>query len=377
MKPREFHLFDLPERRIYVMLKDEFRKSIFKKAAEKFGSERKLAFYLSLSQQHLNSIIHARIPSHRTKKQSIPLWLLKNISSITETGVEEIEKNIVYIKGLVSSSPLYHPKLPLIESKELASLIGNLLGDGYAGKKRNPASYFNREKILVKLFRKKLIKVFGNVKVRYAENDNMICFPRFISEIIKHIYKVSFDTFDSRIPNIFYSSKELSASLITSFADDEAWVDDRRIEFYSANLNLINDLKKLMKLHFSCIKLNDIRTKKAKKGNRIDYSYGLCVLSDGLKYFQKEIGFNHSKKIKKLDFAINLQKLQNKRKGEGYTQNRILNFLQIPMTQEEISHKLQISSSTNREHLKILLNKDLIEPNGRNETNAVIWVRKW
>ncbi|MBI2110574.1 hypothetical protein HYT51_02230 [Candidatus Woesearchaeota archaeon] len=377
MKPREFHLFDFPEKEIYVMLTHEYRTNLFQLATNKLGSKRKLAKYLNFNENHLYHIIHARIPSNRCNRSAIPLWFLKRVAKLTQTNVKEIEKNVVYIRGLGRSKPTYNLKLPLLETTELASIIGNLLGDGHEGKRRNQANYFNKEKSLVDLFHKNLIKVFGTVGVRYTKNKEAIAFPRYLATILTHLYKISFNTFASRIPKIFFSSPRLATALIRSFGDDEAWVDDRRIEFYSANLHLLKDIKKLIKMHYPKMVINNIRTKKVKKQGRIDYSYGLCILSKGLKPFARRIGFNHPKKIEKLNFAIKLQELKNKRRKVSYTKSRILELLETPMTQEDISRKLIISSSTNGKHLRELSKKESIDIVGKTQTGSILWVRKW
>lgn len=368
---KQFHLFDFPEREIYVMLKDRFRLMFFKKAIKKYKSENRLTKKIKVSQQFLNDCKNAKLLKKNGTRISTPLWLIKEISKINNINERQIEKNILYIKGRLHSTPVFKPTIPIKENKELFSILGNLLGDGYAGKERNQGNYYNKQKSLVDNFCKNIKFVFGNIKLTKI-NNNIVFFPRYLAIILSKFYNIKFETFDSRLPeNFLYLPKYCLISLIRSFYDDESYVSNRRIELYSANYNLLEDFKKIINKRFSNIKLSNIRKKTKKTTGHVCYVFP--IFSNSLGAFNKEIGFNHPYKKQDLSLWLKIKKQNNKTNGIGYTKNQILCLLCTSnLTQREISKNLLIGSSVGK-HLKGLINKGLIKIIDKSNTRANIY----
>lgn len=192
----------------------------------------------------------------------------------------------------------------MFNSKDFASIHAYLCADGYVV--RNPPTqkhkYYriglrNTNKILLNDFQNKFFKVFKK-KPRLIIGQRCEIGSKEIYIILVNKYS-SFYSREWSVPNL---SKENMKSWLRSFFDCEGWVvcrkaRDRHIGLDSVNHKGLTDVKKILLLF-------KIQPKIKKINNRDIYRLHIFGKDNILK-FQREIGFLHPNKKRKLQDAIN------------------------------------------------------------------------
>lgn len=208
----------------------------------------------------------------------------------------------------------------------------------------------------------------------------MLCFPKIISYIIKNLYKIEFDTHNSRVPKILYTLPEnFAGEFLKAFFDDEAGVDSSRMKLTSYNFNLLNDIKELINIKFPEIYNNttEIRRTKTVLNNRIFRGYYLSILSKGLREYQNKINFTHPDKKLRLKHSILCSRNGFKNKGRGITSNNVLKILkEKPHTAYELALKLGITRESVSRSIKNLIEKSLIQEYSKGRYDSIIWSLK-
>ncbi|MEM5772961.1 MAG: hypothetical protein QXL86_01925, partial [Candidatus Aenigmatarchaeota archaeon] len=175
-------LEDLPEN-FKVELKEEFRLKLFNKAVKKSMGFIKLAKILKIDWSSLTKIRRGyRLLKNRKSKAYMRIQLLKKLLKLTKTKTKVAEKNII---GLSTNKMEIYPKLPIFASKELASIMGNTLGDGYVSTQR--FKYVNKRKELVMNVRENIKKVFGIVGREFYIKEKKcygIEFPGIVGQLL-------------------------------------------------------------------------------------------------------------------------------------------------------------------------------------------------
>jgi hypothetical protein len=372
MNIRKFHITDLPSDRLYILLKKDFHQELF----DYIKCYKFKKFNLLFFDNNLNWNTFKRWKSQRT---SMPLWFLIEIHNkfIKRFPLKKIEQNIKSYKGPSTSTIINNPNLPLVEDYRLMKIFAHLLGDGHVSgafgtnlpKGKTHSEYRNFSNDLLDSFRNDL-SVFGEISTRFDYKHGHVIIPNSIGYILKHIYKNNFDTFNSRIPKVFYSiNKTIIASFIRAFADDEAHVYDNSIEFYSGNRELLKDIKRLTELKFS-FKLSVMKINESSGRNP---KYSFSILSESLEDYHKLIGFDCPKKSKDLLFAIKRGNNWKKNKKFRSLSNPILQLLEYEFTAKEISRKLFISHVHTLNLLNKLEKKGLIYRERKTLHGAWIW----
>ena len=338
---RKFHINQLPNDRIFVLLNKKFHKELFQKIKNTFSFQR------------LNKLMEGELTRSTYKKwfyrlkgnkfnknpRFIPLWFFTKISKILPFfDINKIERNILAYKGPSASTIILKPRFPLNENERILRIIAHLIGDGHADgafgtnlpKGKSSSHYANTNLDVIKSFRRDL-KVFGNfktnIKIDKVREHRIykIGVPNLMGYILTHIYNINFNCLDSRIPKSLYKlGKRNLTNFIKAFADDEGHVFDSSIEFYSANLDLIKGLIRLIRLKFPEIKISSLKIND-KVRNNIKYSFS--ILASGLEFYAKSIGFDHKQKMKDLLFNIKRVKLDNRHNQRLDTKNRLLKEL--------------------------------------------------
>lgn len=286
---RKFHLFDLPKDKVYVLLSDNFRRELFTLASKIAGSQNKLAKKLDITRQTVA----------RWSKGSVcmPLWAIERILQLIPANqrftIKLLERNIVKYQAR-GGAPIQNPNLPLIEDERLLRIFFHLAGDGYAGRYACAAPfYYNMNPNLRKEFINDL-KVFGDMSVKFEEGGIRIRFPMIIGYLMKHIYRTSFLSHETRVPEEFRNlERDIIAQGVRALADDEGTVYPYRIRISSANKPFLEDVFKLLKGKFPELSEQaDIR-----KGGGI---YHIIIHSGGMRLFAQLIGFMHPQKNARL-----------------------------------------------------------------------------
>lgn len=370
---RRFHLNEFPQDRIFVYLKEDFHKKLFNKI-----NNHKFEEFNKLLNSKLN--LHT-FRSWKGRRHYMPLWFIIDLINIfPELSIEEFEKNMEAYKGPSTSKPIYYPNLPLIEDGRLLKVLSHLLGDGYIcgafgtnlPKGKSHSEYRNFNKDLLDSFEEDL-QVFGAINISKDYNHGHVIIPNVIGYILKHFYQIKFDSFSSRLPKrLFELPRELVASFLRAFGDDEGHVYDSSIDYYSNNKELLNDVLTLINKVFLEIKTSSIKAN-TKTGKNTKYSF--TIYNDSQESYLNLIGFDH--KQKREDLIFNIKRRKNWNSGfvykRGKTELKILNILKKEnATAKQISRKLIISHSNALFYLNKLKNKGKIEVL-RKEHWANVW----
>tara|TARA_Y100000310_G_C20346526_1_gene652292 strand:- start:18 stop:749 length:732 start_codon:yes stop_codon:yes gene_type:complete len=221
-----------------------------------------------------------------------------------------------------------------------------MIGDGSAPGNKVPY-YANTCKILREQFKKDL-KIFGKIKL-YETKPNttpIVNFPKVITDILSHVFKVKF-TNPNRIPQqIFSSNKRYKGSFLQAIFDDEGSVGNN-INIGMKEKKLIVEIKRLLE------NLN------LKSGNiyKSDICNYLNIFEDSTKNFRNKVGFSHPLKNKILETKLKIKrrnKIQRTRPLE-WTRSRIITLLkEKPMSSFELIEKLLLSRGGLNVHLKFL-----------------------
>ncbi len=372
-KLREFHITDLPDDRIFVLLEEKFHKEFFNFIRKHKFKE----FNLKYFNNRLN--VHT-FKQWKNKKHFTPLWFVVKIHQKFSDifPLYQIESNIKAYRGPSASTIIKNPALPLVEDSRLLKILAHTLGDGHISgafgtnlpKGKSHSEYRNFSKELLDSFRKDLT-AFGKVNSAIDYNHGHVIIPNLIGYILKHIYQINFDTFNSRLPTEIYSLNEkIVASFLRSFADDEAHVFDSSIEFYSANKDLLEDILTLIKLRFPQIRISTIKINNSVGKNP---KYSFSILNQSLNYYNNLIGFDCPKKTKDLLFAIERRKRWHTFRKTQDTQSMILKSLQEEeKTAKELSRELFVRHSFILTLLNRLKEKNLVTIVGKQKT-ANLW----
>ena len=94
MFKREIHIWDLPQNKIYIQLRKEFREDFFNDAYFQFGSWRKLGDFLGVKRGDTLIAIN-----WKKGNNCFPLKVGLQIARFLKIDLTEFEKNIIIIKS--------------------------------------------------------------------------------------------------------------------------------------------------------------------------------------------------------------------------------------------------------------------------------------
>jgi len=371
-KLRELHINDLPSDRIFVQFEEKSHKEIFDYLKKyKFDS--------------LNTIFNNKLnwntyKQWKTRKHYIPLWFVIELTNkfSKSYSINNLEKQINSYKGPSTSSPIDNPNFPLKEDIRMLKIVGHLLGDGHVGggfgsklphgKSHSEFRNFNHE--LLNSFSLDLL-TFGEVQSKINYKHGSVNFPNVIGYILCYTYNIKFDTFNSRLPKIFWNlDSKLIAGLIRAYADDESHVYDSSIEFYSCNQFLIKDFMDLIKNKYPQIVMSKIKTNPSSK----NIKYSFSILKESLEFYKEYIGFDHPKKTDDLVFNINrinrYNKFRTNKDCKKLTRELLENRI---LTAKELSRHLIVSHSHAIKILNHLEKENLIHRQKKEVGNDYLW----
>jgi len=359
---KSWHIWDFPDN-LYVLLNKSVHEYFFSQMFNKFGGKRPYARFLGLSQMTMKQYWKGYTKKKGVKYiQYIPLWVFKK-SCKTKDLKRKIEKGIgkIRVRGGI---PILNFNLNIKESPELYRIVAHLIGDGFAGELKTPY-YCNTCKRLRDQFKKDL-QIFGKIKTyeRTPNTTPCVMFPKTISDILRHIFKIEFIR-PSKLPKeIFLSSNKCKGTFLQALFDDEGTISTN-LALSMRNYNLVKEIRDLIEI--LGIKTNGIYKKE-------EQDYTIQIKSTYFKIFKTKIGFIHPKKTKNLDFALKIierNKIQRTRPLIE-TRTNILKILEKkPLTTLELCHKLLFTINGLYFHLRVLEKEGKI---GRNSyKNKVIW----
>jgi len=360
----KLNLLDLPHDKVYVEIKENYKKYILRCIERQFGLRPGLYKRLGVSQ--------ASFYKWKTKSE-FPLFILIELLKILNLDTKDIQENLIKIrsgvypprgKGSGNLSKYICPKFPIEMSKELARILAHIFGDGclsISRKKYINLQYYNQNKELLNNFRRDIISLF-NANHIYEGTNKKTSFLRFSSSIGLIFNQIvnSFNSKDSRIPDIIKKAdNEYKIEFIKSFFDDEAHVKykppERNIELALSNKKFLMDMKILLKSF-------DIDTTKIYASRQRGFRRYTVYIRNyhNLKKYYQYIGFNHKRKQDMLKRII-LNPGQ-KHYSHGETERKILELLKKKaLTSKELSLILNRSVCTIHIVLKRMKEKGSIK----------------
>jgi DNA-binding transcriptional ArsR family regulator len=394
MEYREIHIWEFPPTRTFIHLNDNFRKKLFLTIKNRVGiknilqaiNKRSKIYHIKRNYDEENFrcwVSGFRKDKSNMENVNIPLWVLIEISKILSSSeminnetMKNIEKHIIYYTGLGKAIPIKNPKLPILVTPEMTSIVFHLCGDGHVGSGMDSSHYRQTNKDNLDSFLEKLQNIFGEFKVSIFEDSKLII-PRIITDFYKYYFGFSkFSWSTSRIPKTIKNmSKDFLLAGLTAFIIDEGHIGDF-IEIYSKNYHLISDISEItLKLGYKISKIE----KKYRYG-RFD-SYRFIIRPESLPKLYREIELTQTKfpicgLAHKSEFLKQIVRIRNRgweRRGFGITKSLILNSLENnKATVREIATKTDIRLSSVREHLLQLERKNLINRAGK-AGRKILW----
>lgn len=231
------HLWDLPQKIIYVDLEENYKQFILSKCKEIAGTWIALGKQLGFKINHKNKC--KTLEGIREGKKIRLDVLFSILKYLKQNGIKmelnELESKIKVISVRKGSSfklanSIINPNLPFnFNSIEGATLLSALLHDGGINSNFNP-HYSNKNLELRRKVHKTFNTVFGKFIGRNSNPDNhqQIYFPKVTGIILVDCLGMKKGRKTKNNPNIpsfiFDSSEEIKAAFLQQTFDDEGWI---------------------------------------------------------------------------------------------------------------------------------------------------------
>lgn len=278
MNYEKINIWNFPQDKTYIHLKDDFRINLINNLLKKYKSpeivnilNKNSKKYNIKKKLHSTRVFDWRKGKKDTKskkcKINIPLWVLIEIAHIINPKnniilLEEMQKNIEYYCNTGGSSEVYNPKLPVSITPEFVSIVFHFCGDGHlhCSKKKCMSSYRQMNKKGLENFYNKLKNCFGDFDYGIESyREGKLHIPKVIAELYKYQFNIKKNNWDvCRIPyKIKRMNKEFLVAGLNSFIIDEGHIREV-IEIYSKNKLLINDIRQIaLKCGYKCYSIKE------------------------------------------------------------------------------------------------------------------------
>lgn len=336
----EFNIWDLPEDKIYLKIDDKCRVDFLNEAIKISGSWVEFTNFLHITSSSLSY--------YKNGICLIPLRIIKNTLNLypqemKETLISKINENIKEIRvGYGRGEVVKRYNIPRRFTNILSRIAGHLSGDGGIDE-RGVVYYANKCEVLVEQFKHDLKKEFKNINhSEYIDLKNVksVRFPRFVGIILQHFFGNMYGQFKHVPEFILNSNKTCKKLFLRALFDDEGSVrtKEHKIEIKMANEHIIKTVKEMLE-EFN-ITTGKISIRKYSKPNHNDQFRLIISGRHNIEIFNKEIGFDHSLKKKKLE--ISLQNYKNTHYKMEEIRNLMLNILKKngSMSMYELAKKI-------------------------------------
>ncbi|MBN2420996.1 hypothetical protein JXB27_01825 [Candidatus Woesearchaeota archaeon] len=272
-KYEEIHIWEFPPAKTFICLEETFRINLFNKLFNVFGTQQRLIKFINqksikygIKRNYGTGHIYGWIKGKKfdrgkIKNINIPLWMLIEFSKLKGVAsLNKIESKIEAYGCGGKCNQITEPKLPIILTPELVSVIFHLMGDGHIGKTGVCSSYRQMNKTGLMQFYTKLTNNFGNFKYSKAEfRDGRLNIPKTITNFYETYFELSdTDTFKAYLPkNIKSLSRDFLIAGLCAFIVDEGNICDV-ITIYSKNRKLIEDVREIgIKCGYICYEIKE------------------------------------------------------------------------------------------------------------------------
>lgn len=376
------HIWELPTDKIYIQLKEDFRKEFFDKAYILTNSWNKLGKLVKVKR---GDTIIAR--NWRKNDCCFPLDFALDICRLTNISVYNLEVNLSLIKcktklngrGGSSGKPIVNPKFPIKIDDNFCEILGHICGDGgivITSKKGISLRYTNSEPKLIHSFISLVNEVFGDVKPnisvrnerpKYRRPNYQLQYPTILSLVVLSVFDCKPND-GKDVPLFILSSSEgMKQSFLRALFDDEGTVsvDKKNVTIGVKPMLFIGHIRDLLlSLRFNPTK---IHTQRDLSLRRISVS----KQEDIIRFYEK-IGFKHPKKNDRLNSIIKTG-WKFKRFAIGEAKQNIISMLRMrkSMSTRELSQNLNRNKTTVNEHLSNLRDENIVFV--RKSGNDNIW----
>lgn len=376
---QKIHFWELPPTKIGLALREKTRNWIITQSVKKIGSQYKLAELLNKKSKLYGKqtrYSHGTIYSWKRfehlgtlmKSSYIPLWALLEMIKLLNPGgnarksiLLKIEEEIDCYKCYWSGT--YHikkPKLPIVITPELTSVVFNFCGDGHLSFcKHVMNSYRQMNHTGLRRVYEKIQNSFGEFELcPRSFKDGKLEIPRVIGELYKFIFGLGSCRWDeARIPEAIKTlpAEFLLAGLV-AFIIDEGSIGEV-IQIYSKNSKLLADIHEIaQKLKYRCL---PIRQKY--HCNSLDcYRFSISPKSylkmdqDIKKLTIKFPTCDFAHKTRLFEFQVNRIKRGGKKRKDGIGLAQITDMLKQKQT---TTNELMIKIGIGKSSLRALLTK--------------------
>ena len=315
---------ELPHQ-FYLYLKDGYREKLFQNVWDRHGSWNSVLKTLDINYSTLYGMRsgsdYHKTGKYRGGKTFVNVIDLRKLARLSGSDLCDIENNISAVK--LQTGKALHISLPLRPSPQLASLVGHALGDGHIKKSNYEFVYVSKDDYLrdkVASFGKKVFGLSKIIKSNSAYIAEKIYFPRIVGRFLCLVGAVKGNkTLQSfAVPNwIKKGPNDVKRAFLRALFDDEAcvraskngnditFVMCKHEELATSLEGFLEGLKHLLnefKIRSGRIRLR-ARYEDKKKRRKVEMGFTIYGKRN-LVAFQKEIGFYHPDKSRKLSNAI-------------------------------------------------------------------------
>lgn len=324
MKNNEIHLSDLVNclKNSYIKLEPAFLVKLLKEASKCDFPAQNRSFVLKIGCQFNGKFeVCPTIKSWTTLGCAIPFEKFIKILSLSKYPLDEIEKEIVFIKSGRRRGQIY-VKFPIKVGQNSGNIVGHILGDGAIDRKYLQPFYTNSNIDLIKEFIKNMEIVFGvkpriwtQTKGNFKTNskwigrinsfDNLpencqigLFYPRICGLILCDICGLFAFGKKKMITNqIKTSTQDFKLGLIGAFFDDDGSInaESYTMRGFQDDKHLLVDIKSLL----TDVGIESNRICFYMKNGKTRHFFNITKRKNFLTYYNK-IGFTSVKKQERL-----------------------------------------------------------------------------
>ncbi len=305
------HLWDLPHKEVYIKLSDKYHKKLIKLIHDLFNnSHKKIGKEIEEKAYMISCLEH--------NDAAEPLYLfIKLYNLLFERGykeftLENLEKQIGFIKAKGTATILFNPKLPFnFNSPAGGRIISATLHDGSLSGQR--FTYANNSMILKEKVYAAIKEVFGDIKADI--NSERIRVPKTVYYALVNGLKMPCGEktiTNPAYPSFIFNSSSTWGSIIDQAISDDGWVQKKGISIVitvdvthgKREPRILLDDKKIFEE--SGIKVNELKLWKkynVNKNNKLFLREQWLLSISGKGNLEKmfKIGISHPKKQEKLE----------------------------------------------------------------------------
>ena len=320
------HLWDLPHKELYIKLNDEYHKKLIKLIHDLFNNSHKEIGKEIEEKAYMISCLE-----HNDTAE--PLYLfIKLYKMLYKRGYKEftlqnLEKQIEFIKAKGTATILFNPKLPFnFDSQAGGRIISATLHDGSLSGQR--FTYANNSEILKRKVYAAIKEVFGDIKTDM--NSERLRAPKIVYyALVNGLGMPAGEKTikNPRYPDFIFNSPSTWMSIVDQAISDDGWIQKKGISIVITidvtNNNesqiLLGDKKIFEKLGIKVNKLRLWKKYKVNKNNKLFLREQWLLSVSGKENLEKvsRIGISHPRKQKKLENNIKLYKQDQYCHGEN------------------------------------------------------------